>query len=389
MNILDLEKKCTGCAACADTCPVDALSVVQNENGFFVPSLNETLCVDCGKCVKVCPALDESIPETDRAFFYGWSNDPTLRAASSSGGLFSILAQKVLSDGGVVFGAVYTEDFRSVVIRSTEEASLAALRTSKYVQSNAQGAYRNMEAFLKEGKPVLFCGSPCQVAGARKYFGTRYDKLLLVDFLCGGFPSPLFYSQYIDWLQRKQHARVTGVNFRDKSNGWSKAGIRVLFENGKEYYSTPEYDPYYHYYYCTHFIRNDACMGCRFRDARYADMTIADFWGFRALSLPNDEQGMSLIITYNETGSRFFDSVKDQLTFHSIDAESGSYGFESNEKTEEELAERDAFLQKARALGFPKAACTEYCKYGKAGILFRKAKNRLTQLLKKQEYHGQ
>ncbi len=389
MNILDLQKKCSGCAACADACPADAISIVQNENGFYVPHLNSAACVDCGKCVRICPALEETIPETSRSFFYGWSNDPAIRAQSSSGGLFSVLAQRILEDGGVVFGAAYADDFRSVGITSTEETSLEALRTSKYVQSNAQGAYRNMEAFLKEGRPVLLCGSPCQIAGARKYFGTRYDNLLLVDFLCGGFPSPLFYSQYIQWLEKKNGAAAVSVNFRDKSNGWSHAGIRVRFENEKEYYSTPEYDPYYHYYYCTHFIRNDACMGCRFRDARYADMTIADFWGFRALSLPNDEKGMSLIITYNEAGSRFLDCIKDQLTLHSIGEESGSYGFESNEKTEEELAQRDAFLQKARTLGFVKAAQREYCKGGKPGILLRKAITRLKLIVTRHMNHEQ
>ena len=383
MNILDIERKCSGCAACADLCPVCAITMTQNENGFYAPSLDRAACIDCGKCVTVCPALDEVSPDTDRSFSYGWSNDPVLRAVSSSGGLFSELTQKVLAEGGAVFGAAYAEDLHSVVLTSTEQTSPDALRTSKYVQSFGQGTYRNMEGLLKEGRTVLFCGAPCQIAGARKYFGSRYDKLLLVDFLCGGFPSPLFYDQYLSWLEKKHGSKAVSVNFRDKSRGWSHAGIRVRFENGKEYYSTPEFDPYYHYYYCTHFIRNDACMGCRYREARYADLTIADFWGFRSLGIGNDDKGMSLIITYNETGRRLLDSIRDRLTLFPLSEQDGSYGFESNEKDEEELAQRAAFLQKARTLGFVNAARREYCRGGRAGILLRKAWSRAKQILTK------
>jgi len=291
----------------------------------------------------------------------------------------------VLSEGGVVFGAVYSDDFKSVVITSTDTVSLSKMRTSKYVQSNAEGAYREMKKALESGRKVLFCGSPCQIAGARKIFGIKYENLVLIDFLCGGFPSPRFYSEYIEWLESKKHSKVTSVNFRDKRNGWSNAGIEVTFEKGKEYFSNYLYDPYYYYFYGTHYTRNSSCMGCRFRDSRYADITIADFWGFREMKLPNDDKGMSLIITYNQKGKSFFDSIKDEMTVFEISKENGSYGFESNEKTNEELKEREDFLETVRRYGFIKTAQKNYYKFGKVGIISRKIIKRIKRLFVKQD----
>lgn len=382
MNILDFEKKCSGCAACVDSCPFDAISISQDIDGFYTPTVNSEKCVNCQKCVNVCPALDTEVPETKREFFYGWNNDEEIRKISSSGGLFTVFANKVLSEGGVVFGAIYSEDFKRVIITSTENAPLSSMRTSKYVQSNAAGAYRQMESFLNIGRKVLFCAAPCQIAGARKFFGNKYENLILVDFLCGGFPSPSFYSQYITWIENKMRSQITHINFRDKKKGWSKSGIKISFKNGKEYFATPFYDPYY-YYYCTHLIRNSSCLGCKFRESRYTDITIADFWGFKKLNTPNDEKGMSLIITYNDKGKCFFDSVKDVLTLHQINEEDGSYGFESNEKNEEELLLREEFLNRVREKGFIEIAKQEYFKNGKFGIVCRKITGRIKSLFVK------
>lgn len=382
MNIFDFEKKCSGCAVCVDTCPVDAITITQDEDGFYVPYLNSQVCINCEKCVKVCPALDSEIPITQREFFYGWNNDETIRSVSSSGGIFNALAQEVIDNGGFVFSAAYSDDFKSVIITSTQDVPLSKMRTSKYVQSNAMGACREMERLLKEGKKVLFCASPCQVAGAKKFFEDKYENLILVDFLCGGFPSPAIYSEYIKWLERKKNSKVTDINFRDKRNGWSKSGIRVDFENGKEYFSSPVYDPYY-YYYGTHFMRNKSCLGCKFRESRFADITIADFWGFREMKLPNDEKGMSLIITYTLKGKKFLDDIKRKLTLFQISEEYGSYGFEPNDKTAEELQQREDFLRKIRENGFIETAKQDYYKNGKFGIICRKVTNKLKRLFVK------
>ena len=237
MNITDVAKKCTGCAACADSCPTGALHMSLNADGFYIPVLQEEKCVGCEKCIKVCPMLSDSGEVGERHYFYAWNRDENVRAASSSGGIFSALAESVLTDDGVVFGASYAEDYKSVYMTSTAKSSLEALRVSKYVQSNAEGVYKEMEAALKEGKRVLFVGSPCQAAAARNILGYQWDKLTIVDFLCGGFPSVNCYAQYMDWLEKKYGAKICSVNFRDKSKtGWVSSGIRVKFENGKEYF---------------------------------------------------------------------------------------------------------------------------------------------------------
>lgn len=387
MNVLDFEKKCSGCAACADSCEFAAITIVQDENGFYIPSIESEKCVNCSKCIKVCPVLDNETPITQREFFYGWNNDDDVRRKSSSGGLFTVFAENVLLNNGVVFGAVYSDDFKSVVIASSEDVSLTAMRTSKYVQSNAVGAYKQMEEALKNGKTVLFCGAPCQIAGAKKTFGDRYENLILVDFLCGGVPSPSVYLEYINWLERKKGAKVSSVNFRDKKNGWANANIKVDFKNGKEYSAQYLYDPYYYYYYCTYYIRNSSCIGCKFRESRYADITIADFWGFRKIQLPNDNKGMSLIITYTPKGKKFFNDIKDNLTIFKISEENGSYGFESNDKTDEELKLRDDFLNDVRKNGFIKTAKQNYFRGGKVGVVFRKLLDRISRLFVRKVSH--
>lgn len=376
MNVLEIEKKCTGCSACVDSCYFGALKLESDENGFYSPSLNSDKCVDCGKCVKACPLVNFEAVSGEKECYYGWSVDNSIRETSSSGGVFSVFAEEILSHNGVVFGAEYSEDYKSVKINSTLNTTLESLKTSKYVQSNSEGAYRSMMQELKKGRNVLFTGAPCQIAGAKNVLDECSENLLLVDFLCGGFPSPLCFSQYAEWLESKYSSEIVEINFRDKKKGWSNSGIRVKFKNKKEYFSTPTYDPYY-YYYCTPYIKNESCMDCKFKTQRAADITIADFWGFRNLKIPNDEKGMSLIIAHTEKGKAFLNSIREKLVLYPLEYKDASYGFEAKNRTEKELKERESFLSCVRKDGFIAVAKKNYYKNGKIGITFRKIKKRL------------
>ena len=383
MNILEVDKKCTGCAACVDTCAFGALELKQDDNGFYSPFLKSEKCVDCGKCIKVCPLINFDAVTGEKECFYGWSTDDNVRATSSSGGAFSVFAQEILSQGGVVFGAEYAEDYKSVRMNSTLNTTLDALKVSKYVQSKSDGIYRQISDELDNGKNVLLVAAPCQIAAARNSVAKNTEKLLLVDFLCGGFASPSCFNQYASWLEKRYKSDIVSINFRDKKIGWSNSGIRVKFKNKKEYFSTSGYDPYYYYFYNTSYIKNESCMNCKFKTQRGADITIADFWGFRNLKIDNDDKGISLIVAHTDKGREFVNSIKDKMVLFPLDEKDVMYGFKENKRSPEELAARDRFLKEVRETDFITVAKRNYYKNGKLGIIFRKIKRRIKNIFKK------
>lgn len=382
MNILEKNKKCTGCLACVDSCPTNALTVSQNKDGFYVPALSSDKCIDCGKCVKVCPPLNMQEFILSPQCYYGWNKDEKARETSSSGGIFSAFANAVLAQGGVVFGASYADDFKTVEITSTECVDLEKLKVSKYVQSNAVGAYRKMGEFLKAGRKVLFVGAPCQCAGAKSLLGEN-ENLYIVDFLCGGFASPTAFTDYVNWLETKYKSKIVYINFRYKKKGWTLSGMKVNFANKKSYYSDWQYDPYYSYFYNTPYSKNECCMDCDFRVNRYADITIADFWGFRKLKIKLDEKGTSLIVSHNEKGAKLIEECKDFLQLFPLTSEQGSYDFIRKPKTEKQLKERREFLDEVNANGFINTAKKHAYKGGKFGVFCRKVKSRLLRIIKR------
>lgn len=375
MTVVELEKKCVGCAACIDACYADALMLSKDENGFYVPKLEREKCVLCGGCVKVCPAIHTVEQENEPAYYYGWNLDEEIRAASSSGGMFRALADFVLAQGGVVFGAKYSADYHAVEMDSTDEIAVEKLQKSKYVQANAAGMYRSIKKCLAAGKTVLLTGTPCQVAAAKNLLGQN-EKLILVDFLCGGVPSPDCYDQYIGWLEKKYASKVEAVDFRSKENGWSKSTIRVKFQNGKMYRSGYEYDPYYALFYLTAQTKNEACLECEFTTKRFADITIADFWGFRKLGIPNDEKGMSLIVAHTSLGKRVLRDL-DQVKLTPLEKKDGSYDFIPRKISEKKKRQRDIFWENYKRYGFIKSAYNGFYKYGKCGVVLRKIKGRV------------
>ena len=362
MNIIEIEKNCLGCAGCVDVFPVDALAISKDENGFYVPSLNQAQCVSCGKCVDVCPALNTAEQKNEPTYYYGWHTDDEIRAASSSGGIFRALADDVLAQGGVVYGAKYSADRRAVVMASTEDCAVEALQKSKYVQANAEGLYRSIRQQLAAGKTVLLTGTPCQIAAARNLFG-QHERLLLVDFLCGGVPSPECFAQYVDWLGKKYGSKVKEVDFRNKKNGWSRSTVRVDL-----FYQTP-------------YMKNAACLDCKFACDRYADITIADFWGFRKAGISNDEKGMSLLVAHTSVGKKLLGDLEN-VTLFPLDEKDGNYGFAPKTVGSEKRMQREAFLKSFRTDGFEKAAFSGFFRHGRIDVVFRKIKSRLKGLIK-------
>lgn len=202
MKLFEKKEDCCGCGACADACPRDAIRMVQDREGFRYPRVQAAKCVSCGRCRQVCPLPRPAPAEREHRYFGAQAREDAVRFASSSGGVFPLLARYVLDRQGVVYGAAY--DSRMDVVhraaRNLEE--LEGLKRTKYVQSRLDGVYRQAEECLKAGQWVLFCGTPCQVQGLRQFLGRPYPTLLAVDLICYGVPSPGVWRRYVDGLQR-------------------------------------------------------------------------------------------------------------------------------------------------------------------------------------------
>lgn len=189
---------CCGCAACVQICSKQCISLDEDKEGFLYPTVNRNLCIECGKCEAVCIELHSFEVHEPLKFFAAQHFDESVRAASSSGGIFTLLAETVINDGGVVFGARFDSDW-SVVHDFTEtHEGLQAFRGSKYLQSRIGNTYRQAGKFLKAGRKVLFSGTPCQIAGLKRYLHKNYENLLAVDFVCHGVPSPLVWKKYLE-----------------------------------------------------------------------------------------------------------------------------------------------------------------------------------------------
>lgn len=225
---------CVGCNTCAQICPKSCIIMETNDEGFWYPYIDESLCIDCGLCRERCPIHYKEVtlnsPNPDA---FGAQNlDKGIKKESSSGGIFSILAESILDKEGVVLGAAFNENMRLEHIMVDSIHNLAYLRGSKYLQSDTGNTFSKVKEKLNSGRLVMFTGTPCQVAGLNSFLGTRHENLLMCDVICHGVPSPKVFEDYLQEIERKNQSNVTGYSFRDKTKGWGKPSVIIEFENG-------------------------------------------------------------------------------------------------------------------------------------------------------------
>ncbi|MDD5938539.1 MAG: polysaccharide pyruvyl transferase family protein [Clostridiales bacterium] len=304
---------CTGCTACASSCPVGAITMAPDPEGFLRPQIGDT-CILCRKCEAVCPGLRPPETGPSPALAYAlWNKDETVREQSSSGGFFSLLADRTLEQGGVVFGSILENGrtARHVCARTAGEA--APMRGSKYVQSDLTGIFPQVRAFLDTGRPVLFSGVPCQVDGLRRYLGRDYDNLLTCDLVCHGVPSPAVFEACLTRLEEAQGAAAVNVRFKDKSHGWQHPWFTVDFADGGRYTQDFNRTAYGRGFGMQLFLR-PCCAQCMYTDPgrRPADFTLADFWGLDPkLELPTDRsKGISMVLVNSPKGETVFSELR-------------------------------------------------------------------------------
>ncbi len=312
-------EKCTGCTACYAICSKSAIKMEQDTEGFLYPSIQKEKCISCGLCDKVCPVGKEGTAQTEKVFACR-ANNSEIVERSSSGGIFSLLAEEILARNGIVIGCALVERVyaKHIVIESLKD--LEKLRRSKYVQSDKQDVFKIAKEKLDSGKIVMFVGTPCETAGLQSYLRKKYDNLLLVDFICHGTPSPLVWSRYIEYMNKKQQSEVVDANFRNKKCGWRKFSMELSFADKSKTLTVLTEDDYLRGFLSDLYLRK-SCYTCSFKGENYcSDITIGDFFAVnRAMPEIDHDEGTSLVITHTSQGINFLESVKPVMQCWDLD----------------------------------------------------------------------
>lgn len=344
MNNVSMFTECAACGACNNICPVNAIAVLKDSE-YYKIRIDSKKCIECGKCIDVCPWNTEEHRQNFTAAYGGWINDKAVVEKSSSGGLFSAVANWVLAKNGIVFGAVYSENMREVVFGSSDEYNLDSIRRSKYVESYVGNTFSEIKKILDSGRYVLYCAAPCQVAGLLRYLGKNYDTLLTCDFACGGLSSHKIYDIYLNELENRYRSKVCNVNFREKIFGWGNHGISVRFQNGKIYTQHAKLDPYFFSFVYGHLSTRDNCLNCKFKNNHYSDLVLADFWRYGDLSsLKKNYQGISLVLVNSDKGQAVMDDISSEITVEKLEVYKASYNCRTKSDNSDEIIEKRKYF---------------------------------------------
>ena len=341
--------QCYGCRACAGICPAQCIRMEKNAEGFLYPRIDESACVHCGKCAAACPGLHPAdYPYAPRAYA-AVNTDEAIRSTSTSGGVFFPVAKQILRRDGVVFGVEFDEDFFARHAFAETEEDARAFCRSKYMQSDTLNCFAEAKAFLDAGRPVLFTGTACQIAGLKQFLGREYDDLYTMDIICGGVASPVLWQKY---LRSFRKGKPQQVSFRDKTNGWYRSAVRIDFADGSQYMCEFRKDPYMEMFIKGFSVR-ESCYRCGFRQEHIgADLTIADFWGIDDV-LPelNDDRGISVVLSHTEKGEQLLRDAAE-LSLTPVDTEKALQKNRMSRQIRIRDSRRDKYLKALPRRGF-------------------------------------
>lgn len=357
------KKECCGCGACAQICPKQCISLKEDKEGFLYPAVDNSSCIDCGLCERVCLVINQNEPQKPVVTLAAVNSDESVRLASSSGGIFTLLAERTIDKGGVVFGAAFDENWDVKHICVDSKSELQKLRGSKYVQSIIGNCYKQAKAYLSAGKEVLFSGTPCQIAGLKRFLRKDYHNLKTMDIVCHGTPSPLVWRKYLDEVSSMYNiAQITDIQFRDKTEGWKNFSLSIKY-NDKEGVEKTFRETLNENIFMRCFLSNlclrPSCYSCPARSGKSSsDITLADLWGAQQICPEiDDDKGLSLVLQRKECGLPHFD--KTPIPY--------SEALKHNPVIERDVREpkrRRKFFRKARKYGVCNATiqCTEKSK---------------------------
>lgn len=358
IQILD-KKKCVGCNACTQICPKSCIQMIEDTEGFLYPKIDKDNCIECDLCEKVCPVIFQNpVPEDQPQCFAAKNRNEKIRDRSSSGGVFTLLAESVLEQGGVVFGAKFDADWNVVHSYTETQAGLSLFRGSKYVQSQIEDSYRSVLSFLRTDRIVLFSGTPCQIAGLKRFLRKEYPNLLCIDFVCHGVPSPKVWRLYLaeqlrlirnESFKPCSEASITDIQFRNKKNGWKSFSLQftVSDEKGQKVVKT---DSFQNNIFMRGFLHDlylrPSCYACPAKkQTSGSDITLADFWGIQN-HYPNfdDDKGVSLILVNTEAGMKIYHSLFNCLDNFDVEYSLALQGNSCIEQSVREHSGRSLFF---------------------------------------------
>ena len=324
INIIRKED-CTGCSACFDICPTKAIELKTDIEGFWYPKVDLDLCVDCDLCDDTCAELhiDElknTGTTTSPSVFAATYNNLDIRIKSTSGGIFSALAEQMYQRGGYVGGAIYTENFSVKHIISNNPEDLNKIRGSKHFESETAGLFLEIERLLKNGEKVLICATPCQIASLRLFLREEYENLVTVDFICLGINSPKVFKKHLESLEKKYDSKTLSIQAKNKDLGWRSLAYKIKFENGETYLRQGKDDPFIKGFVREHINCRPTCYECKYKGfPRISDITLGDFWGIEKIDKTIDDNlGTSVVLVNSTKGSVFFESIKDKIEIRSL-----------------------------------------------------------------------
>lgn len=324
MDRLCKRELCTGCGACASICPSQCIRMEADCEGFLRPVIDIEHCVHCNRCQKCCPVLNRQECSDGNSIAYAAIHlDERVRYNSTSGGVFTALCQWVFQRNGVVFGAAYDENFAVVHCRADNYDSLQKKRGAKYSQSRLSDTFQQVKTCLQDGQYVVFSGTPCQVGGLIAFLGQYAcdDKLILVDLICHGVPSPKVWEHYIAY-RRKQDADgelPTDINLRSKESGWPGYSIRFEYSGGKVYSAVNSQDPYLRGFVGDLYLR-PSCYDCCFKgSSRRSDFTLGDYWGVWSQCPEFDDgKGTSLVLLHTEKAQQIWQQISSGMRYTEV-----------------------------------------------------------------------
>lgn len=382
------KQSCCGCYACANSCPNKCINMITDTEGFWYPKVNENLCTNCGICEKACPILTKSSIDNTPVAYACINKDEKIRLESSSGGMFSVLAENVISNNGVVFGTCFDKEFNVVHSFVETKEELGEFRGSKYVQSKIGNTYKQTKEFLKQGRLVLFTGTPCQIGGLKAFLQQDYDNLLCIDIICHGVPSPKVWQKYVSYREKCAGAPARRIAFRRKDEGWKRYSVSFLFNNDTEYRQTLDSDLYMKAFLKDICLR-PSCYACEFKTLhRQSDITLADFWGIQSV-LPemDDDKGTSLVLVNSEKGQALFNIIRDNITSQAVDIGEAIKYNPAAIKSAGYNSKRDGFFEELDKQSFNQlvkkyctdSVCVQYKRYIRS--LLSKIKRRLLNVI--------